>query len=89
MLCWIDGELAVADWKTSTGIHAEYLLQTAAYVGALEEELGLEITCRYIIRLDKETGEFEARRYDKGEKDFEAFLAARTLYERLRELEAK
>lgn len=78
----IDNTLTVADFKTSRGIYDEHLMQTAAYWTALEEELGLGIDARAILRFDKETGEFDFHRLpmDTIDMDFEAFLACRTLY---------
>ena len=58
----IDGEYAVLDFKTSGAIYDEMWLQTAAYELALHEELQIDdpIT-RWLIRLDKKTGKFEAQ----------------------------
>jgi hypothetical protein len=52
--------LTVADWKTSNYLYLEYLLQTAAYENAYEEEYEVDIQDRWVIRLGKEDGEFEA-----------------------------
>lgn len=58
----IDGNLAVLDFKTSTAIYNEMWLQTAAYELALQEELQTtEPITRWLIRLDKKTGKFEAK----------------------------
>lgn len=45
--------LTVADWKTSNNLYIEYLLQTAAYEQAYEEEFGVDIQDRWVIRLGK------------------------------------
>lgn len=52
----IDDEVCIMDYKTSSGIYPEMLLQLAAYGLALREELGTRIDTGYIIRLDKKTG---------------------------------
>jgi len=64
------GRLTIADWKTSNYLYLEYLLQTAAYMRAYNEELAYAhlddvefsdyATDRWIIRLGKDDGEFEA-----------------------------
>lgn len=51
--------LTVSDWKSSNGLRLTYRYQTASYEQAIEEELGLDITDRWILRLGKEDGEFE------------------------------
>lgn len=52
----IDGELCVLDFKTSSGLYLEMLLQLAAYAVALEEETGERIEDGLVIHLDKKTG---------------------------------
>lgn len=83
----IDGELVVADLKTSSGIWNEYLLQTSAYQIALEEEDKCEIQARWIIRLDKKTGKFEAKRYPHSDAHCNAWLHLRNLHRELTHIE--
>lgn len=52
----IDNDLCVLDFKTSSGLYLEMLLQLAAYAVALEEELSERIDTGWIVRLDKKTG---------------------------------
>jgi len=61
--------LTIADWKSSNGLYAEYLYQTAAYEYAYEEEFGVDVQDRWILRLGKEDGKFEP--WHLTEKDFE------------------
>ena len=72
-----DGTPALVDWKSGRGgaIYNEYLLQWHAYAAALHIERG------YIVSFDRDTGEcyHQAMRFDS--LTYEAFLAARTLYE--------
>lgn len=82
----IDGKLCVIDFKTSKGIYKEMLYQTAAYQKAAEEEGSRYTGGRWIVRFDKETGEFEAKQFDDLESDYNAFLAALTLKKREEEL---
>jgi hypothetical protein len=87
MLAYVNGQLCICDWKTSTGVYPEFLLQTAAYVAAMEEENpDLNIEGRWLIRLGKEDGQFEAHNYDAGTEDFLAFLNAKLLLDRLEQL---
>jgi len=59
--------------------------QTAAYEAARREESGKEYT-RWIIRLGKDDGEFEAKEYGDLDKDFSAFLGIFETYKRLKVL---
>jgi predicted RecB family nuclease len=71
--CVIRGERAVVDIKTSKAIYPEYRLQIAAYAKALEREDKQERLVNWVLRLDKESGEFEARSYI-ADHDYPAFL---------------
>lgn len=77
---YIDDELVVADLKTSSGIWLEYLLQLSAYQLAIEEEASVQIPARWIIRLDKKTGKFEAKRFEHSEAHCEAWRALRKFH---------
>lgn len=73
---------SLIDWKSSNYLYPEYLLQTAAYQYAEEEEFGITIDDRWIIRLGKEDGKFESWHIEKEcfTQDFEAFIHALQLY---------
>lgn len=88
-LARVGEELAVVDWKSSKAVYAEYRLQLAAYAKAHAEMTGEEIRERWVVRLDKETGEVEPVRLEPEtlEKDFLAFLGALALWRRLDEIE--
>lgn len=70
--------LSVIDWKSSNYLYLEYLFQTAAYEWAHEEEFGVDIKDRWIIRLGKDDGEFDPwhAEEDTFEQDFGGFLIA-------------
>lgn len=77
----INGVLTLADFKTSKALYNDNFLQASAYKEAVEEELGMEIEQRAIIRFDKETGDFEYHVLpDTHERDFAAFQALKTIY---------
>jgi hypothetical protein len=57
-------KLTLADWKTSNYLYVEYILQTAAYKQAYEEELGTKVTDIWVIRLGKEDAAFDAWHVD-------------------------
>lgn len=84
----IDGVLAIPDWKTSKELHSSYAYQTAAYLRALEEELGVKIPHRWLIRIDKENGSVEPRLLpeDTIAKDYTVFESAVTIYKREAEI---
>ncbi|MGH9404426.1 MAG: hypothetical protein ACRD3D_01160 [Terriglobia bacterium] len=81
------GRLSVVDWKTSKAIYPEYRFQTAAYAQAASEMTDREIRDRWIVRIGKD-GVLEELHLPVRElrADLEAFLAAKTLYDRLFEL---
>ena len=84
----INGDYCVIDWKTSRAIYPEYYLQVAAYAKAVEEMKGRHVDATYILRCDKVTGMFEAARSTDPElsENFKAFLAAKFLFHRMKEL---
>lgn len=85
------GRLSVADWKTSNYLYLEYLFQTAAYEHAYEEEMGVDIKDRWIIRLGKEDGEFEPWHLEEHNftDDFGGFLDALDLTRRVRRIQER
>jgi hypothetical protein len=75
--------LTLVDWKTSNYLYLEYLLQTAAYQHAHQEETSDHIEDRWIIRLGKDDAEFDPWHMEGDElfaQDFRAFLNALALY---------
>lgn len=87
----------VADWKTSNYLYLEYLLQTAAYQHAYIEEMSIAdphgplVTDRWVIRLGKDNGEFEAWHcgWEDFVEDFEGFKEALKLTRRVRKIEGR
>jgi len=73
--------LTLADWKTSNYLYVEYILQTAAYKQAYEEETGEHIEDIWVIRLGKTDAEFDAWHVDAetAELGWQAFQAALSL----------
>lgn len=78
----VDGQLAVVDWKTSKAIYDEMPLQAAAYAQAWAEMYDERVPDRWVIRLDKETGEFEPVKFPREtfRRDLRGFLAAKALH---------
>jgi len=83
LIAEIDGEYCVGDFKTSSGIYPEMRMQTAAYQHAIQEEKGFKVQSRWIIRFDKKTGEFEAKRFTDFDLDFKGFKSALDLHRAL------
>lgn len=77
------------DFKTSSGVWDEYLFQVAGYQEADAEESKEEYGDAYILRLDKDTGEFEAHVIpaEDHKKNFSAFYGVLLTKRRLKELE--
>lgn len=71
---------SVIDLKTSKDFWPTMALQLSAYREALLEE-GKEVNRRLVVRIDKlETGKLEVKEYTKHARDFNAFLAALSLF---------
>lgn len=84
----IKRKLCVIDFKTGKAIYPEMRFQVAAYQAAAEEESEKEYSGnKWLVRFDKETGEFDPREFAEQDKDFRAFLATLELRRRLKELE--
>lgn len=81
----VDGAPAIVDWKTAGAIYREFRLQTAAYAQAWAEMHDERVPDRWVIRLDKDSGEFEAVKFPREEyrADLRGFLAAKALDARL------
>jgi hypothetical protein len=86
LIAEIDGEYCVGDFKTSSGIYPEMRLQTAAYQNAIQEEKGFQVQSRWIVRFDKKTGEFEAKRFSDFDLDFMGFKSALGLHRALQSI---
>lgn len=69
----INGNIVAADFKTSKGIYPEYLVQSAAYAKALEEELGIDITKVAVIRIPKDGNTVEIEVADNIKGLFDIF----------------
>jgi hypothetical protein len=78
--------LHVGDYKSSKAIYNEYRYQVAAYQEADAEESGAIYGTKWLMRFDKETGEFEAHEYAEHQQDFKVFLACLTIKKREKEL---
>lgn len=61
----VKGKLCLIDIKTSNDLRNDYLLQTAAYTKADEEESGKEYAGRWLIRLAKESEKDYLKRMEK------------------------
>lgn len=85
---YIDGVPSIPDWKTSKYIYSSYRYQTAAYQRAVELETGERIADRWILRIDKTTGEFEDLRLKRNSlaDDWRCFKAALNLCKREKQL---
>jgi hypothetical protein len=72
---------SLIDLKTSNSLPHIYRAQTAAYVLALREHLGLHCPRRLVVNLpSKKPGKLILREYEDLQRDTEAFLAMLMLY---------
>ena len=85
---YVNGSLCIIDWKTSKGIYPEYHLQNAAYAQAWEDIHGKAVEQTLVLRLDKATGRYQEGFQSRVEwvRNYEAFVNALNLYNRLKEL---
>lgn len=77
LLCRVNGELFIADIKTAKDFYETFPLQLAAYQYALDypEPVG-----RMAIRLGREDGKLETKKYEDHAGDLEGFKNAVGLY---------
>lgn len=81
-LGYVNGELCIIDFKTSSGIYPEMFIQTSAYAEAVNEEDKSKITTCYIVRVPKDGSEFEVQKDDHMKLNFDSFLGCLTNYKR-------
>lgn len=79
--------LVLLDWKTSSGVYPDYLIQLAAYGHLLKECRGIEVERYHLVRFDKENGDFAHHGYQDltdGWEQFKLFRAAYDIDRRLK-----
>jgi hypothetical protein len=87
----ISNEPYIVDFKTSRSVYPEYLLQVAAYCHA--EGIWVngksipmpDVPIHGMVVLLQKTGDYVVRRVQNSERAFAAFVAARELYDYMRE----
>jgi hypothetical protein len=82
---------SLIDWKSSNGLYVSYLMQAAIYQESYEEETNDKIEDRWIIRLDKVSGEFDPWHCERDsfQQDLDGFLNALALYKSVQGIEAR
>ena len=85
----VNGEFTVIDFKTSTRIYEEYHLQVAAYAKCVESIYGEPVEGAYILRFDKESGDFEASKSNHIDTDFLTFSGLLVGYRGLTKLRSR
>jgi len=79
-IAMIGGKRVLVDYKTSTGLYNDVMLQTASYSKGYEEMIGNKIHGRWVIRLEKRTEEeFQADMDEKG-KPNEKYVPFEAVY---------
>ena len=79
-LDWIgmlNGEMTLVDFKTSTVVYPDHLIQLAAYHKLYYQEFGIDLEKTYILHLDKRTGNptlHTITNFDKYWRTFEILL---------------
>ena len=87
----INGELCLIDWKSSSGIYRDYLLQLAAYKYLWEENNpDRPLTGGFhICRFSKFHGDFEHRYFKELDRALNMFILLREAYEIDKELKQR
>jgi len=85
----VNGVFSVIDFKTSARIYEEYHLQVAAYSRCVEDIYGETVEGAYILRFDKESGEFEASMSNNIDVDFITFCGLLVGYTGLTKLRSR
>jgi len=88
---YVDGTFSVLDYKSTRQLWPEISLQMSAYASLHGEEFGQLPATRWGLRLDKESGAFEAKQY-KAEDfaiDWDTFLCCFKIYDRMKTLRRK
>jgi hypothetical protein len=87
----VAGKLSLGDWKTSSGIYGEYLIQCAAYGQLWTENFpDRPITGGFhLLRFDKQHGDFEHRYYADLSEAWEAFRLMIPLYKLMGDLDKR
>ena len=82
--------LVLLDWKTSNAVYADYLLQLAGYKILWEENYPDQpLTGFHLCRFAKEEGDFSHHYFPRLDKETEAFLAMRVLYDLVKDVEKR
>jgi hypothetical protein len=86
----IGGETLLVDWKTSNGVHVDYLLQLSAYQHLVNDGYVMS-TCQpfgvkvgkgaHLLRFSKEHGDFDHRYFGDLSEAWEQFTLYRRAYE--------
>lgn len=84
LIAKLGNKLSIIDFKSGSGPWYEHALQIAAYKQAVQEELKLKIKQCWIIKVDRETGKFNACEARLYKEDFKAFKALLEIYRRHR-----
>ena len=80
---FINGKLAIGDWKTSNSVYMDMLCQVAAY-GKLWEENKPDMPIEggyHIVRFDKTHGDFAHHWYPELDEAWQYFLLVRQAYD--------
>lgn len=82
LLCKLDGQLTLIDWKTGKAVYPEAFLQNVAYQRAYNEMGHEPVTQGRIVRLPKTADDcVEVIPVPIGVDEFEIFLAIRAVFE--------
>lgn len=81
LICEIDGEVWVVDFKTSAAIYASHIIQISAYKHSLIEE-GIIKDCKLaVLQVGYKKNKKQKYKFTEIEDEFKLFLAAKDIWE--------
>ena len=64
-VCEVNGKIVICDWKTSSDVYDEFVIQLGAYRQLIQENLDHKIKGAILLRLDKEEkGVYEEHKFN-------------------------
>tara|TARA_R100000655_G_scaffold457_2_gene1859 strand:- start:743 stop:1372 length:630 start_codon:yes stop_codon:yes gene_type:complete len=62
-VCEVNGKIVICDWKTSSGVYDEFVIQLGAYRQLIKENLNHNIRGAILLKLNKEENGYEEHHY--------------------------
>ena len=63
-VCEVNGKIVICDWKTSSDVYDEFVIQLGAYRQLIKENLLYDIRGAILLKLNKEENGYEEHKYN-------------------------